>query len=477
MIVISTLAESISNGLANSGVYLSPKPKSVFEPFVNAMSMAEELIEDEDISEEGYRVAVNSALSSVFNPFAETPSIEDIAIGNIPNEIYEQAINELKPVVVGMVTTLKDVVLPVVDEIFNTTYEQVKDRIQTGGVKVSIVTDLSEHPIWSNPAVIEMSKLPNNYIPQEIPDGFPVHFPSPDITELKNLIFNSDDLFNSELADFIKESTGESVETVIDDTHAILFRGLKRKIFDDPAKLIIAVILTHYYKNEIPDGIEGIELSEYRLKMHSLHLGYVALLNRKLSMMMDMSTDSRIVIRYPERNELFLEGSAVIVNGRLYQQWLANGGDVDFIFGSMVMKNRYYSGDDLIANGQKLVAEWEMFIRYAQQSRLDDFQRIYLDTLRINIVNYAQENGISYKVENINQLYERISGLTEDTVYRFTRKFVIRCLFDNKDYIYIAETIDQIADEEETLDINDVAQLAIIDWLVKWSLQHIAINA
>lgn len=476
MIVISNLAESISNGLANAGVFLSPKPKSVLEPFVNAMSMAEEIIEEEEIATEGYRVAVNNAMRDVFNPFADTPSLEELAIGNIPQEIYDQAINELKPVVVKMVTTLKDVVLPSVDEIFNKTIEQVKDRVQTGGVKVSVVTDLSEHPIWTNPSVVEMSKLPANYVHEQFPLQFPIRFPDVDVTELKNLIFNADELFNSELTSFIKASSGQSAENVIDDTHGILFRGMSGKIYEDPAKLIIAVILTHFYKTDIPDGLEGIELDEYRRKMHAMHLGYVALLNRKLAMMNDMATDSRLVISYPERSEVFTEGAKVVVNGRLYQQWLANGGDVDFIYGSLAMTHRYYTGEDLIANGQKLINEWTMFIRYAQQSRLDDFQRIYLDALRINIAEYAKENGLTIDSKNVNMLYERISGLTEETVYRFTRKMVIRCLFDNKDYIYIAETIDQIADEEETLDIHDVAQLAIIDWLVKWSLQHVAIE-
>lgn len=476
MIKLSNLAETIASNLIANNVLLAPKPNSVFSPIVGGMSLnLPEPPEDEtEESLESIRIGFNKNSLASSRALGKSVSFEGLDLGYPSEEIMDKALAELRPIVVGTVTSLRDVVLPTVEEIFEKTYNEVAEQVHTGGVQLSVETDGSELNIWSNPVVRALADFKSVDINDNTPYFYPSKFGDVEETVIIDYVFGEDDLFNSELREAITH-TGQDPETFILKVFNTVFKDKTKDSFFNPLEAIVAIILLSKFRENIPDGTEGMGLEQYRETLYILTNVYARRLNYALVTMQKNTASNYLVLEYPSAGSEYNDGATIIVNGRLYQSWLEKGGDVEHIYGAYCGA-QYRDGEELLAQGDKLIYQWSIHLRHLQESRRDDFQRTYLDKLRRNIVEYCRNNDMQYSTAAITKLYDTMERLDENTVHRFTRNAVIDIMFPNRNYAAIADDIDRIMDKAPDMKVHDAVTLAIIDWLVKWALTHVKIS-
>lgn len=475
---IKTISKRVADTLYNQGITISPKPNGFFEPLVGQLDAPLEDVEI--VSTESLHTDINTVYKSKYgqNPFV-TPSMEDgdIQIGDAIDIVNEAAFKELKPIVLGMIERLKNQVNPTVKSIYDNCIEKVQDVINSAGIQITVVTNGSELPVWSNPRVQHIrtpqGEASVNWL--TVPQG--VNFPEKTIEELATLILTGDDLFDAEIKQLLAIQPADTLVITYNRT----FNTTGSKDLSDVCKYtynLLSALLANRFLDDVVEGLDSIDLDQYTTTMRRIANSHGAQLNSKLDQAAALRQAGYYVLNYPDERSEFVKGTKIVVDGILHQRFLELGGELDAIYGSFISGDnslRYL--DPLLDKNEVLCSDWFNHISYAQQTRRDDFQRLYVSHLRRAILQQAADMGIGIKVDSFDKLFERMSSLNEDTVFTYTRRAVIHCLYPDTDYLSILENIDRISEQHEGISFNDAVQLAIIDWLVGWALTHVKVKA
>lgn len=470
---LKNLSRNLADQLINGGVALSIKEDSLIAPIVGELLRPMTSIETDSV-ESMIKHTNQYFESNSPNPFAT--SMESEVIGNTVTIGVDAVLNDLKPIAVGIVETVRSNVLPAVNTIFERAYDTTSENVDRGGVLVSIETDGSENPIWSNPALLTLiadvndaAQLGDNQITKLV-------FPDLPFDSLKDRLHS----VNSMLNESINVLLGDCAEKLLTSVYNEKFNTggvVDTSIRCERTKNLVGMLLGISFREDIPEGVTGVDdASHYRAILESFVDGCVVHLARAHGYTESISKSGRLVLEYPAQEDMFSGGSKIIVNGYIYDSWLEAGGSVDAIFGAYVSAAQPRNGAEILANKPQLEREWVRRIGLAQSALRDDFERVFTNELRREIHTYADEVGLKVSEKGIEKMYERTSSLNSDNCYGFARRVIVACLFADGDYLSVLEEVDAISAKVPGIELEDAIDLAIIDWLVEWALSMVNIK-
>lgn len=469
--VIKPVAKQIADILANGGVFVAPKDNSVISPIVEQLVSPVDL--EDVVSTEALVDKTNQYIADrTPNPFAKV-SLEEVSLGNPFEVISDATYDELRAPVVKIFENLR-VIVPVIKDIFDTAYEATSDVIQSGAIKATIKTDGSEQMLWSNPALKTLlsrttETSTNGYLAS-------ITLPHFSLEQLQALIKTGNEFLDNEISEAFK---GYNLNEALEHTFHKYFNvaaNYQHNFTDKKLSHLVAFLFASNLLAECPDGVSGADSTDYdamMTRMVNFHgTALLAEINRA-----DAMYKARLLITgMIDETDLLDETKAVIVNGKLYKEFLSSGGEADAIFGSVV-STRVRNLDAVLENGPTLMSKWAKFVATMQSSQRDRFQTKFLFELRRAIIRYANETGATYNKDALQETYDHISKLTEENVYAYARKVIIKALFPNNgDYLTILKNIDYISEKNDGIDFEEALELATIDWIVEWLLTHVKVN-
>ena len=148
--VITQVSEKAAGKIIAGGVGLSFKADSLLAPISGELHLIAD--NSNEPSLESLATAVNQYFEdSNPNPF-ET-SMESFNLGNTFLAGVESLTADLEPMASGILSNIKNVIIPTTNAIFEMAYSATSDACDDGGVRLDIVTDGSEHPFFTNVAL------------------------------------------------------------------------------------------------------------------------------------------------------------------------------------------------------------------------------------------------------------------------------------------------------------------------------------
>lgn len=470
---ISKLAGTVADQVIAGGARLSAHEDSLLAPIVGELLRPMESVET--TSSESLIKHTNAYFQeNAPNPFT-TSMEENELLGNPVKLGLSGLVNDIKPIAVNIISNVKDKVIPAVNEIFEKAYTATQAEVDRGGVLIEIRTDGSEKAIWQNPAFLAMVEASAESGDLDSARLTSAVFPEMDAETLLGHLHSVNSTLNKQLDDLISE--GES-NRIVKLYNAIFNTGGEVEIGQEMmTHYLVGMLLGIAFKENIPDGVQGVgEAAHYRLAIDKVIDGCAAHLKRQRDYISNLSKSGRLILSFPNNGSEFRAGSFIVVNGSLYEGWLEAGGSVDAILGAYVSKEQFTNAATIMENQERLRREWVRHIGLAQSALRDDFERVFVNSLRREIHTYADAVDLKVNEKGIEHMYERSSSIDPDDAYVFARRVVVRCLFGDGDYLSILENIDGISSRVHGIELSDAIELAIIDWLVDWALNMVSVS-
>lgn len=462
------LAESIIGG----GIALTFKEGSVLEVAGGQLANVMEPIQAESL--ESLVKTTNTILGAKEpNPF--TASFEDAEVVGNPVKVAADAVsNDIVPIAKGIIGAVRNNVIPATNEIFQRSYDQTTEVVDRGGILVDICTDGSEKEIWSNPALLSLLEA---HAPTGVLSGCCVtgmQFPDLGFDTLLNNLHSVNPVLNPSIDALL----GEDAEHVLTCVYRFVFNVSGEPCdVDIRTKSLVGFLLAIALKENIPEGVTGGgELRQYRAELEKVADSNAATLKQQIDYSENITRAGRLIISFPPEGSPLTRKSTIVVNGRLYESWLEAGGSVDAILGAYASRNKPIHGAVILESKPQLERDWVKMVGVAQSAIRDDFQRVYVNNLRSNIHQYAEEVGLKVSAEAIDGLYNTDTCVDPDNAYCFTRGVVVDALFGkNADYKAVLNEIDTISDAVPGISLEDATELGITDWLTGWAIEQMDI--
>lgn len=479
MQTIKPISRQLTDYLTSIGLYIQPKPNSIFAPLAEALAEEAEAEFTEDVSTESFVAQINANFDnkrpSIFAAsFESAEEAEEVKAGVFYDELCLKAVAELKPIVLGIVDGLKNNVNPTISTIFENAYNRVSDMVETGGVKLSIETNRSELALWSNAA---FGELLAHYVDKNSHQciSTDITFPEMAVDNLVAAIKTGNGLIDAEVAEFLSEY---NLANLVEHTYSEIFNVKEATRYPGQGQLpesVAAFFMVIHFMENIPEGCYGMEHDAYRNELGAVaawHANYIV--ETVQGYLLDAQAD-RLIISFPSDGSMYDSSKAIVVCGVAYNKFLDQGGSVDAIYGSYVgTKERRMH--EILADGPRLEQQWLTHVQIAQSSNLDDFQRKFVHELRRELYKYSEEHGIKLNTSAIDEMYERSFVLAPSDAFIKTRSIMIDALWPDTDYNAVLKAVDAVCDKLEGVEFDEALELGIIEWLVQWSMDHVEVK-
>lgn len=466
---ISTqLAETVIAG----GITLEFKPGSTLEVTGGELERVMEPVQAESL--ESLALTVNRRLSATeANPFVASFEEEDV-LGNSVQLASNATANDIIPIAQGIIGKVRNNIIPATNEIFQKAYDATSDEVDRGGILVNIQTDGTEKEIWSNPALLALVAAHADTGTYDGAQIRTINFPDQPNDTLLATLHTVNPLLNPGIDALL----GDEALSAVGKVYRSMFNVTGEPCDIYPRiQFLIGLLLAIALKENIPEGVTGVDDSnQYKAVLDAFGDSCAARLKQLLDYSTNITRNGRLITEFPPEGTPLTAKSTIVVNGALYNSWLESGGSVDAILGAYASRDRLTNGGDILEHKPRLEREWLKMVGIAQSAARDDFQRVFVNRLRGEIHNYAEDTGLKVKADAINTLYSPEAFVTPDTAYTFARDAVIDALFPEGEYRPLLNEIDSISESVPGISLEDATELGICDWLTSWALSQVQIN-
>lgn len=473
MTTITEVVRKLADQIVEGGVRLSAKPDTPVALVASALSVPMENIEAENSEELVASVESHFKVHQP-NPFTASFESDELVLGDEKELSLEAVLKSYTPIAQGIVETVRDRVIPTVNAIYEKAFTETNDNIVSGGIKLDIVTDGSENPIWANPAILEfVNANALGDVNQTSIDE--LTFPSLPADALKDVLNNT----HGEIQELVLNYLGEDVDAAMQTVYNRAFRAGTDVLSNGPEELypLLGMLIATHLRSNPPEGMSGVEdVGIYRAHIDRLINAFGAQMKRHIETGALFVKTDRLVIKFPEPRSEYKEGSKIIVNGLLWDSYLESGGSVDAVYGAFVSSTRPTKVATILEDKAELERAWVRYVAAAQSAQKDDFERVFVGALHRTIYSQAEELGLSVDSKGIEHMYKRETSIDPDCAYHFARRAVVNSLFADGDYLSVIEEIDAIAEKLPGIELADAVELGIIDWLVKWALDQVSVK-
>ena len=474
---ISDNAIKLATDLSNHSIYLAPKKGSIFEELVDELC---EMVPAKAVyTVEEYQRTVNDHLESVrpsiFASFEQNdPDAEQVIEGSPFELVCEQVQEELTAVIDGVMGAMKTEVLPSIVSIANDTMAAINDQLSGIDLRVNIVGDKSDMAIWANPSFIKLLAWGDKEISGAATSNKAM-FSDLSIEFLADRIKTGEDLLDAEINEYLNEFDRI---TLIEHTFHEVFARNEEGVYQGQTKLgeaIVAFLLAMSFHNELPDGVRGVELGEFRAEMMAIAKHYSALLLETMSNYLFNTQRERLVLHLPSSAALYEHGAEVVVNARLVNRFYEMGGTVDGILGN-VLDGCHGDLHTLLDSNFKNEHKWRDFIRMETLRHEDNFQRHFLLALRQRLYRHAEETGTTISDADMEKLFDSMHYITKETAFEFISTQVNELFYKNKEYAYLIKCLNVTTAKFPEMNPDEALSFAMIDWLAEWAISQVNVS-
>lgn len=479
MQTIKPVSRQLADYLASIGLFLTPKPNSVFAPLADALAEEAKKDFDEDISSEDFVLKVNDHFDDIRpNMFAKSfednsePVLEE---GVLYDELCIRAVDELKPIVLGILNGLKNIVNPGVNAIFETAFNCVSDQVEIGGVKLQVITNKNELALWTNAAFSQLVEGSIDDITAKQSVGGGLTFPDMEVADLLLRLKTGNELIDAEVADYLKEY---NVSNLVEHTYSEIFNNENATRYPGQGQLpesVVALLLVRNMMADIPEGAYGLEEIPYQLELARVACFHATAIMRFMKETEVSKTSDRLIMSFPDQNSMYADDKAIVVCGRGYADFLEKGGSVDAIYGSYVGR-RERGLHAILEAAPQLENQWLSHVNIAQSANLDDFQRKLCFELRRNIHQYAKDNNLTVDTDVVDCLFDDDFVIKPESAFMKTRGIIVDALWPKTEYNSVLKAVDAVCDKLQGIEFEEALELGIIEWLVQWALTHVNVN-
>lgn len=473
---IKPISVQVATLLARGNVYLEPKPNGLFTAMAEQIAGLVDIDPREEVSTEQLVTQTNNIIKSCSeNPFTVSTEDDGPILGSGLDVYPELAFNELKPMVLGLVGQIKTLVIPTVNQLFEAAYKTTSELVNTGGIKLAVKSDFSEHPFWSNDAFHHLLNGIEDTTTATPAISNGVVFPEFDDEIVGQYLQTGDNFLDSELEDLLSNYDRHEALEYAYHTAFTPFGTNNHKMQDPLLESVLTFMMARGFLIETPDGVSGVELPEFQLAMRRIFNYHGAVIKRALNQREAQLKNGGLIKWFPADGEEYNSGSAIIYLGQAWQRFEDLGGDVDLLYGAYISQERYRTIDALIENADRLRGIWASHVQYSQQTRNDQFQGAFSMQLRKEINAFANEHSLKIDGTVLADALRPRMNLTQDNVYAFARQAICHTLFPNTQYLSVLENMDSITASNPSISDDNAFELALIDTLVGWALTHVKV--
>ena len=473
---IKPISVQVATILARGGVYLAPKPNGLFSSMAKQIEGLVDLDPREEVSTEQLVTKTNSIIKECSaNPFTVSTEDDGPILGSGLDVYPELAFNELKPTVLALVGQIKTLALPTVNQLFEKAYKTTQELVNTGGIQLTAVSDLSEHPVWSNDSLhrILAGVEDTTTATPAISNG--VSFPAFDDEIVGEYLKTGDNFLDSEVEDLLTHyNRHEALEFVY---HSVFtpYGQNNHQSQDLALEALLALLMARGFLLETPDGGSGVELAEFQLAMRRIVNYYGEYIRSLLRMRNSLLKTDRLITSFPQAGAEYNAGSTIRYLGAAWQRFEDLGGDVDLLFGAYVSSDQPRTVSDILDRAEQLRGKWASHVQYSQQARNDRFAEAFAMQVRKEVIAFAKEHELKIDTAVLIDELETRYALTQDNVYSFARRAICRTLFPDTQYLQVLENMDSITASNPAISDDNAFELALIDTLVAWALTHVKV--
>lgn len=446
------LAQIISKDLDAKGLSLKVKPDSPLNNILQYVYTPHESLESYDLS----KAIINNTIS-----------IEEE--GKVGYDFaMDETVKDLAPKLSHFVKVMKTVINPFIVSLGNRVVEELAKITDKDLYNIS-VTEVDFPDILTNNEFINLvSKRKDN---EENDNLLPLRplFPELSPNEVRQYLLNFPG-FSRDLAVFLENSDIDyrvyngvfRHEYSKTGNIAYIFNGHPDALYNS----IISFVLGIAFAADVVEGCTGT-LNEYYNGLDTI-IGQAALGITKYINKLERGAQAKTLV-------MGKSGNSVKVNPLVYRSWMENGGDVEVLYGMMLSKNIYQSIDDINEKKESFLTAWQKarldnqlessskYVTVAKNTFISEFERLLDEEVNSNVSFIG--NDPDKAKETFRGLVEHITSEDTKEIYTLARKLVCRSRYPNLHVELFLESIDEVANKQEGIAINDAALLAMIKYV------------
>jgi hypothetical protein len=231
--------------------------------------------------------------------------------------------------------------------------------------------------------------------------------------------------------------------------------------------------------------IEGTEhtLIAYRRLANEYHDYYAASLAATLKRISLLNTTKQLVLSINTPNK------SAVVNGELFPEWLASGGNTEVILGLIVSGEKLYNVTLIDSKRDAFKAQWNSYYTYAKTANSNklfyDFKNNvkYVSSL---LVEKSVKDGEEYFKDNaasIPTIYKLIDAEVDkltiqdmSNIEAVSRTIVAKCIYSHTSAYNILTDMVNAATVNPDIDPREAALLAAINYISDYLVDQIALS-
>lgn len=410
---------------------------------------------------------------------------------SIPHdEVQEELVKSLIPTITRQLSHVRNVVKPIVDNLGSTINAELSTRVDSALLSANIV-EVSTPIVFTVPALVaEIEKYASvTYNPDLI-----CKFVLPMMTEeaLRQLIITNKPEVDAAVENWLATEGNGWLEKLYTDfftsntsirsignLHSFLrYQGTVygRNLPNiDICRVTGLFLLANALYDNPPEGVD-VKLMDYNTYISDLRDSLGALLNNERDEYYRSVVDERNMI-------ICVEGNTTQVRGDLYNEYLAQGGDVDVIYGNGLREKPYIKVDELRENADALRSDWHRHVaicRQTEERNVEVVTRRLFQSAIIDIIASLEGEDKS-KAEVISRIWsqelEAMSNKEMNNVFDVATRLICRALFPHTDAEILINLINEVSEKNPDISPRDAVLVATINYIVKWGRKQITVRA
>lgn len=478
----------------------------------SVMTLANKVADAKIVVEALPQSPLAQAVEACYTPILESTYIKDASLYDVRyrlldasrtagvdkvvkhDQVMENIVDVISKSVTGSLNLAKNVVNPIVKAVVG----DAELAIRAADIKqvniLSVMPDFFKK-LWLSPVFETMvdrySDAPINEVQimrihaQKTPE------------EINQLVNTGASRFDTEVQQWVAEMPADFLLSVYNDFFAKEEYApgqpqvAKYNVFNDVLngtgnrEVVLAIhLISRKLKGDIQEGL-NMDLGDYREYMTKVMEQSGRALCRILEKRTRDLKNRTLLVSWPATTpELVNADTGVItVMGEVYNDWLAEGGAPEILFGSYLTdKNGGYNA--LLQAGAEYKKAWQ------RQAAL---LRTHAMSSRYNTALVAIRNAVTKQINAIpdeqlvvvsraalhKRLVEELDGVSGrdlEDLYGVARKVVCRVMFAHTDAEKILAAIDEVGRANPDMDIREAALYGTIDYVVAWMAQQFKIT-
>lgn len=419
-----------------------------------------------------------------------TNSIDPVTEECPHDTVMDELRQKLSPSVLHQLSHAKNVVRPMICEIAELVITQLSRKMDSALLNAEVI-EIAPPVIFNDAALVaELEKYEGmNYNP-DLLNNFAL--PPLSEEELRQLILTNKESTDANILtwlsaeedgwleklykDFITAETSlknpGNLHSFLRQTTTVYNRNLPNI---DICKAIGLFLLADGLYNNPPEGT-NVALAEYNRYMSDLRDSLGALLNNeRAEYYRAVNEDQELVV--------YVEGTKVYVRSDLYAIYLADGGDVDVLYGNSLRNKPYITMGDIKINADELRNTWHRHVaiaRAAEEQNLLNTTRRLFNTVLIDVLSKLDDDK-KKQADRVAAIWkDQMESVTNNElkdIYGLTTRLVCRAIYPETDAEYYLVSINKIMENNPKIDPREAPSIATIEYIVEWCLKQVTVRS